>query len=81
MNIITGSLQPEPQVVVKRMYVLVILISILYSEGMTIENVLASADYLYDMESRITDLYMSMADVDEETMNSYRRKLAHSGNS
>ncbi len=83
MNIITGSLQPdEGKISGQRMYVLVILISILYQKGMTIENVLASAfDYLYDMESRITDLYMSMADVDEETMNSYMEELAHFRNS
>ncbi len=50
-------------------------------KGMTIKRLASAFDYLYDMESRITDLYMSMADVDEETMVLIWRKLAHLRNS
>lgn len=74
MNIITGSLQPDEGKIEwsKNVRVGYLDQHSVLKKGMTIENVLASAfDYLYDMESRITDLYMSMADVDEETMNSY----------
>lgn len=74
MNIITGALQPDEGKIewAKNVRVGYLDQHAMLKKGMTIQEVLSGAfDYLYDMEKRINDLYMSMTDMDEETMNEY----------
>lgn len=74
MNIITGALQPDEGSVTwaKNSRVGYLSQHAVLKKGMTIEDVLSSAfDYLYEMEEEINNLYSSMADVDEDTMNQY----------
>ena len=71
MNIITGKLVPDEGKVEWSRNVRVGYLDqhVSLQEGMTIRDVLKTAfQYLFDMEAKINDLYMKMAEVDPEEM-------------
>ena len=71
MNIITGKLVPDEGKVEWSRNVRVGYLDqhVSLQEGMTIRDVLKTAfQYLFDMEAKINDLYVKMAEVDPEEM-------------
>jgi len=72
INIITGKLMPDAGKITWAKHVRVGYMDqhAVLEKGMTIREVLRSAfQYLYDLEAQMGQLYIDMADVDEDTMN------------
>lgn len=79
MNIVTGKLQPDEGKIEwsKNVRVGYLDQHTVLQKGMTVRQVLSSAfDFLFDMETRMNELFEKMGEADEKQLNEYMEETA-----